>query len=428
MRSRPATITVDVTPIPNEKYEALDVKRGLRNADGSGVIAGLSRVSSVKGTAVEQGETVSTEGELCYRGILINDLVQTLGAESRYQFEDTAFLLLVGRLPNMEEAEWFREEIARDRGLSTDITAYAIEHLKSPNVMNKLETVVSALYIKDNDPDSLDPETNFEKAISLIAKFPTIIAYAYLSYYKPGAKLVQAPLTMSQSEAFLYMLREGQSADPLESSILDLCLVLHAEHGGGNNSSFTTHVTTSSGTDIYSSTIASIASLKGPLHGSANKKVMDMMAEIKSNVADWNSESELSAYLSKILDGNAHDGSGKIYGLGHAVYTASDPRAIVLKTKAQELAKAKGRESEYQLYLNIEKLGPELFYQRKGKKKIVAANVDFFSGFVYDCLGIPEAVYTPMFALARIAGWSAHRIEEIISGRRIIRPAYKFVG
>lgn len=423
MLKRPSSVKINTTPIPNEKFVELDVKRGLRNADGTGVLAGLTQVCGVVGS--RNGKPC--DGELNYRGISIQSLAEQLET-SHNKFEAVSFLLLIGRLPNAEELAWMCQEIGRRRALSANLVTHAIKGLPSTSVMNKLEIAIAALYGEDANPDSLDPDVNFEQSLDLIAKFSTIIAFSYLIQSNPNSKLVPAPEKMGQAEAFLYMLREGQAATQLEVDILDLCLLLHAEHGGGNNSTFATRVTTSTSTDIYSSIVAGIASLKGPLHGAANKAVMEMMEDIKSSVKDWANSDELKGYLKRLLNKEAYDKSGKIFGLGHAVYTQSDPRAIVLNTQADQLAKAKDRLAEYQLYLDIAELGPQAFKELKGSDKVIAPNVDFFSGFVYDCLGIPEAVYTPMFAMARISGWCAHRIEELISGRRIIRPSYKFIG
>jgi len=412
--------------IPNEKYVEFEVKRGLRNADGSGVLAGLSRISSVVGMQKVDHESVPVEGVLKFRGVSLIDYIKDLGTTD-YRFEQTAFFLLVGRKPTDEEFAEFNDLLKSHRTLPDYLIDHSIKGVPSKNIMNKLQTAVSALYAADENPDSLDPFDNFLKAIGLIAKLPKIVAYSYLTAFKPGAPLVTVADDVSIAEAFLTILYEGRKPSKLEVEILDLCLLLHTEHGGGNNSTFTTYVTTSSGTDIYSSLAAAIASLKGPLHGSANKMVMEMMADVKSHINDWESENEIKDYLSKIINKQAHDRSGKIYGLGHAVYTKSDPRAVVLKEKAYELAKDKGREKELNLYLAIEKFGPQLFEEIKGSKKVIAPNVDFFSGFVYDCLGLPEEIYTPMFAMARAVGWCAHRIEENLSGKRIIRPGYKYI-
>jgi len=294
--------------------------------------------------------------------------------------------------------------------------------------MNKLQTGVSALFGYDEHANDLDPFENFLKATRLLAQMPLIVAYSYLSAYKDNPTFVSPEPDMSIAEAFLYVINEGKQPTQEEAHILDISLILHAEHGGGNNSTFTTYVVTSSGSDIYSTLAAAIASLKGPLHGSANKKVMDMMADIKAHVSDWTNREEVGNYLRKIIRKEAHDKSGKLFGLGHAVYTKSDPRAVVIKSLATTFAKEKGREDEMTLYTIIAEDGPEIFQEEKGSDKVIAPNVDFYSGFVYTCLGIPEEIYTPIFAMARACGWCAHRIEENLSGKRIIRPGYKFVG
>lgn len=408
-------------------YDDFDVKRGLRNKDGSGVLAGLSNISSVIGARTMDYQRVPVDGELSYRGHSLFELAETFKLADGYMFEKVAFLLLVGDVPSEDDQKLFNQQIAEKRHIPKRILDHVIKGIPSKNVMNKLQTAVSALYAEDSDADNLDPLKNVEKAIGLIAKMPIIVAYSYLAAYKENPTFVEPGDDMSQAEAFLYVLNEGRSQKKSEIEMVDLCMAIHAEHGGGNNSTFTTYVVSSSGSDIYSTIAAAIASLKGPLHGSANKKVMDMMADIKANVQDWNSAETVREYLKKIMNKDAHDGSGKIYGLGHAVYTKSDPRAVLLKDQAVSLAKDKGRNDELNLYFNIEKEGPRLFQELKGDKKVISANVDFFSGFVYDCLGIPAEIYTPIFAMSRVAGWAAHRIEEILSGKRIIRPGYKYV-
>ncbi len=413
--------------IPNEKFEDYDVKRGLRNKDGSGVLAGLTTVSSVVGAKHIDYHMEPVEGELNYRGIPIFDLVKDLEGKG-FGFERAVFLLLVGRLPEEEELSFIQTQMGQNRSIPTEVLENVIKGVPSKHIMNKLQTSVSALYAFDDNPDSIDPFDNFEKAVSLIAKFPIIVAYSYLAAYVPDATFVTPDPSLSQAEAFLTVLNQGQAPSELEINIVDLAMILHAEHGGGNNSSFTTRVVSSSATDIYSALAAAVGSLKGPLHGAANKKVMDMMADIKDNVSDWNNTDQINDYLTRLINKEAHDKSGKIYGLGHAVYTKSDPRAVVLKEYAERLAKEKNRLDEYNLYLTIESEGPRLFQEIKGSKKVISPNVDFFSGFVYDCLGIPQAIYTPIFAMARACGWSAHRMEELISGKRIIRPGYKWVA
>lgn len=408
-------------------YDEIEVKRGLRNKDGSGVLAGLTSISSVIGARMIDYQRYPVEGELSYRGYNIFDIAETFKLKDRFAFEKTAYLLLVGEIADKENEKAFIQLVSERRAIPEVIMKNVIQGIPSKDIMNKLQTAVSALYSQDADPDSLDPFENFLKAVDLMAKMPIITAYAYLTTYKENPKFVVPEPSMSQAEAFLYVLGEGKAPSEFDTQILDLCLAIHAEHGGGNNSTFTTYVVSSSGTDIYSAVAASISSLKGPLHGSANSKVMGMMDDIKKHVKNWNNKEEVRDYLKKIMEQKAHDKSGKIYGLGHAVYTKSDPRAILLKIQAQKLAELKGRQEELNLYLTIETEGPELFQSVKGDKKVISANVDFFSGFVYDCLGIPKEIYTPMFAMARVVGWCAHRIEEGLSGKRIIRPGYKYV-
>ena len=418
---------IENNTINNDLYSEFDVKRGLRNQDGSGVLAGLSKISSVLGSEKSNGTLTPIEGKLKYRGIPIQSLADEPVTRFR-RFEKAIYLLLVGQQAGADALDRFAQLVASKRQLSNQIVDHTIKAIPSKNVMNKLQTVVSALYTEDENPENIDPFENFVKSINIISKLPTIVAYAYLSAYKTNATYVLPPMDMSTSEAFLYMLREGRESSDLEKEILDLSLLLHAEHGGGNNSTFTTYVVTSSGTDVYAAITSAIGSLKGPLHGAANKKVMDMMSDIKAHVANWDDVSELREYLGKIIRKETYDRSGKLYGLGHAVYTKSDPRAEILKVKAEELAKEKDRMAEYNLYRLIEEEGPKVFQEVKGSDKVISPNVDFFSGFVYDCLDIPREVYTPLFAMARSAGWCAHRIEEILSGKRVIRPGYKFVG
>jgi citrate synthase len=417
---------IQANTISNDLYAELEVKRGLRNSDGSGVLAGLSQISSVVGVAQTNGTRSAVDGVLKYRGIPIQDLVAQTSGLSRFEY--AAFLLLTGRAPSKDEQVQIQQYLSHHRCLSREFTDHLIRAIPSKNIMNKLQTVVSALYTLDGHPETLDPYENFLKSLLIISKLPVIVAAGYLLAYKTNPTLVVAEPTMNTAEALLYMLRQGERPTELEIEILDLALLLHAEHGGGNNSSFTTYVVTSSASDIYGTITAAIGSLKGPLHGAANKKVMDMMSDIKSHVSDWSDTGQVCDYLAKIIKKEAYDNSGKIYGLGHAVYTKSDPRAIILKERAADLAAKVGREDEYNLYCLIESEGPGVFADIKGSDKVIAPNVDFFSGFVYDCLGIPAEIYTPMFAMARSAGWCAHRIEEILSGRRVIRPAYKFVG
>ena len=418
--------------IDRELYNRFSVKRGLRNQDGSGVLAGLTKISSVIGFKIVDEEVRPVDGELYYRGIRIDELVNGVQKEGRHGFSEVIYLLLFGRLPNQKELDSFKEYVRPLIQLQQGLNETSILQFPSPSVMNKLQRVILVHYGLDPNPDDISVSNVLKQCISLIAKIPTIIAYSYqamrhklynesLFVHPPNAELCCA-------ENFLYMLRPDKKYTKLEADLLDLALILHADHGGGNNSTFTTHVVSSSNTDTYSAIAAAVGSLKGPLHGAANSYVMDMMTNIKENVKDWNDEEEVASYLTKILNKEAHDRTGLIYGVGHAVYTKSDPRAIILKKKAKELAQDKGRLDEHKLYLNVEKLAPALFQKVRNSEKVISANVDFYSGFVYDLLGFPREIYTPLFAMARVVGWSAHRIEEIINGNRIIRPAYKNVS
>jgi len=423
--------TASSCTIDEQLFKQFDVKRGLRNADHTGVLVGLTRVGSVVGYEKIDGKLVAIDGKLIYRGIEISDLVRGNQAEKRAGFDETVFLLLFGRLPKEEELKVFSEGLAEQRALPENFNRDMILTMKGKDIMNMLARSILALYTLDENADDTSVQNVIRQSISLIAKFPTIAVYSYhamrhliyfdtLSVRYPDKKLQTA-------ENFLYMLK-GQDYTPLEAELLDLCLMLHAEHGGGNNSTFTTRVVSSSGTDTYSAVVAAIGSLKGPLHGGANIEVIDMMDNIKANIKNWGNDDEVTEYLRKILKKEAYDKSGKIYGFGHAVYTVSDPRAILLKEKARMLSKEKGREKEMALYEAIERIGPEIYYEFKGtKEKLISPNVDFYSGFVYECLKIPRELFTPLFAISRISGWCSHRLEELISGRRIIRPAYKAV-
>jgi len=416
---------VKSSSIDDKLYPEHNVKRGLRNKDHSGVLVGLTHIGEVVGLKKSGNNKIPTEGELFYRGINVKDLVKGFQEDKRYGFEETAFLLLFGRLPNEYELVEFNQYLSKKRKLSDSFTKNMILSLRGKDMMNMLARAVLALYALDENPDDTDATNVLRQELNLIAKMPTIINYSYHAYrhsYLNKSLIIRHPKPeFGTAENFLYMLKGTGRYTPLEVEILDLALVLHAEHGGGNNSSFTTHVVSSSGTDTYSAIASALGSLKGPLHGGANLKVMKMMDAIKKNVRDWTDDKEISAFLMKLLKGEAYDFSGKIYGIGHAVYTKSDPRSVLLKQKAHEIAKDKGRLDEFNLIEKVEKLTPIVFREYKKIDKVIAPNVDFYSGFVYCSLDIPPEVYTPIFAMARIVGWSAHRMEEIISSKRIIR-------
>lgn len=420
--------------IPHELFEKYGVKRGLRNADHTGVLVGLTNIGDVVGYKKEGKQLIPVDGKLIYRGINIEDLVLGAKLQLRHGFDEVVYLLLSGKLPNQNELKEFMGYMGSLRELPDSFTKNMILTIKGNDIMNILARTVLGIYTLDPKADDSSVENIVDQSLNLIAKFPTIIAYSYHTMrhaYQHKTLSIRHPNPeLSTAENFLLMLKGEEKYTKLEADILDLSLILHAEHGGGNNSAFTIRVTSSSGTDTYSAVASAIASLKGPLHGGANHEVLGMMDNIKLNIKHWDNEREVKDYLFKILNKQAYDGSGKIYGIGHAVYTISDPRAILLKQMAQELAKEKGRLEEFELYQMIETLAPKMFYEYKGDKntKRVCANVDFFSGFVYNCIGIKDSVYTPLFAMSRIAGWCAHRLEELIfDERRIIRPAYKDV-
>ena len=419
---------LEINQIDAALYDKYEVKRGLRNKDGSGVLAGLTKISSVLGFHKVEGELLPIDGLLKYRGTEIQDLVAQLLPQKRFYFERICFFLFLGRLPSEDELSQFLRVFQESRVIPDAILDHVIRPIPSKNVMNKLQTAVSALYAFDANPDSLDPFENFLSSVRLIAKLPFIVAYSYLSAFGGrDVRYLAPPSELSQAEAFLYVLNQGKMPSQDEAEIVDLSLVLHAEHGGGNNSTFTTYVVSSSGSDLYSTLAAAVASLKGPLHGAANKKVMDMMSDIKAHLSDLASLEALEAYLEKIVLKKGHDRSGKLYGLGHAVYTKSDPRAVIIRGYAESIARKVGREDEFRLYEAIATEGPKVFQRVKGSDKVISPNVDFYSGFVYDCLGIPMDIFTPLFAMARAAGWCSHRVEEIVFGKRIIRPGYKFI-
>lgn len=410
-------------------YRKYNTKRGLRNDDGTGVLVGLTNIGNVHGYIIDEEDKIPDEGCLRYRGINVSEIINNCKNENRFGFEEAAYLLLFGNLPDKKELEDFVILLGENRYLTDGFTEDMILKAPSKDIMNKLARAVLSSYSYDPDPDNLDLGNMLRQSIELIAKFPVMIAHAFQAkkhYYDKESLVIHSPrLELSTSENFLYMLRNDNKYSELEARILDTALILHAEHGGGNNSAFTTHVVSSSGTDTYSAIAAAVGSLKGPKHGGANNRVMGMMNEVMAEVENWDDCGEVHEYLVKILRKEAYDKSGLIYGMGHAVYTLSDPRAVILKEQAKQLAEVKGYINEYKLYDLVERLTPAAFKEVTGKEKILCANVDLYSGFVYKMLDIPKELYTPIFALSRIVGWCAHRMEEVITGGRIIRPAYK---
>lgn len=417
--------------IDPENFEKYEVKRGLRNPDGSGVMAGLTKICNVHGYVINEGEKAPVEGKLTYRGINVEDLVDGCAAEQRFGFEEVAWLLLFGTLPNAEQLELCRHILSVYRELPEHFAEDMIIKAPSPNIMNKMARSVLALYSYDDNPDDISLPNLLRQSLRLIACAPTIMAYAYQvkrrHYDHQSMYFHPVPEELSVAESILHTIRPDCQYTKEEALLLDLCLILHADHGGGNNSTFATRVLSSTGTDTYSALAAAIGSLKGPLHGGANAKVMEMLEYVKEGVKDWEDEEELSAFLAKLLNKQAGDRSGRIYGMGHAVYTLSDPRAVILKRYAYQLAEQKGFGAEFRLLESIERLTPKVFAQVKGNNKAICANVDMYSGLVYQTLNIPPDLYTPLFAVARMAGWCAHRIEEVMTGGRIIRPAYKAI-
>lgn len=413
-------------------YEKFNVKRGLRRSDGTGVMAGITNICNVHGYIINEGEREPMEGELIYRGYNVKDIISNIETDNRFGYEETAYLLLFGELPDKESLRVFSDYLSKVRELPDGFVVDMILKAPSPNIMNKLARSVLALYSYDDHAEEKGIENEMRTAISIIAKLPTIMAAAYQvkrSHYY-GKSMIMHPLRPEETfaESILSMLRTNRKYTPEEAHLLDTMLILHAEHGGGNNSTFTCRVLTSSGTDPYSAYSAAIGSLKGPRHGGANIKVMQMLKDFEENVKDWTNEGQIADHMRKILRKEANDGSGLIYGMGHAVYTLSDPREKILKSKARALAKGTEIEEEFKLLEIIEKLTPEIFKEFRGENKVICANVDMYSGLVYKMLGIPEDLYTPLFAVSRMAGWAAHRMEEILTGGKIIRPAYKAVA
>lgn len=417
--------------INQDLYNEYDVKRGLRDSNGKGVLTGLTEISDVCGYRLKNGKKIPCDGELYYQGYNVMDLVKSF-ENRRFAFEETTYLLMFGELPTHTQLKDFEEVLTSLQELSGQFVRDVIMKAPSANIMNALQKSVLTLYSYDENPDDISVANVLRQSLQLIGKIPLIAVYAYLSYRHFGFDdnlYIRTPdKDLSIAENILQMVRQDGKFTELEAKVLDIALVIHAEHGGGNNSTFTNHVVTSSGTDTYSAISASIASLKGPRHGGANLKVLQMFDDIKEHCKDWNNEEQIKEYLNKILNREAFDESGLIYGMGHAVYTLSDPRAVILKRYAKKLAETKGKMDEFHLYETVEEVSKDLIMKAHLRYKPVCANVDFYSGFVYTMLGIPRELFTPIFAIARISGWSAHRLEELVNKGKIIRPAYKYVG
>ena len=418
-----------INAIDPQLYEKYDVKRGLRNSDGTGVVAGITGIANVHGYVISDGEKLADKGSLRLRGYEIGDLLDAGDAHRRFNYEEIAYLLLMGDLPTQEQLDRFISVIDSHRELPDGFTASSIMRATPHDIMNALARSVLLLYSYDERAEGRDPAHEIDTAISLISRLPRIMV---LAYYAMRAQFHNESMIMhrfipgqSTAETILSMLRPDRQFTEEEARLLDIMLCLHAEHGGGNNSTFTTRVLTSADTDPYSAYSAAIGSLKGRKHGGANHQVRAMQCEIKENVANWENDDEVAAYLAKIVRKEAYDGSGLVYGMGHAVYTVSDPRAVILKKFAGKMAEGTEFEAEFHLLESIERLSPEVILREKGTKKDMCANVDMYSGFVYTMLNIPEDLFTPLFACGRMAGWAAHRFEELVTGKRIIRPAYK---
>ena len=418
--------------IDPELYTKYQVKRGLRDLDGKGVLTGLTEISTIISSEEVNGVTIPIDGQLYYRGINIYDLVRGFTSEKRFGFEETVYLLLFGELPNKKELADFNTLLGSYRKLPHYFARDIILKTPTPDIMNALAKNILTLSSYDTNAMDVSIPNVLRQSIELIANFPALAVYSYQAYrhYELGKGLyIHKPKPeLSTAENILRLLRQDKSYTDTEAKVLDLALVLHAEHGGGNNSTFTTRVVTSSGTDTYSAMAAALCSLKGPRHGGANLMVMHMMQNIRDNLHDIEDDEELEAYLKKLLHGEAFDRKGLIYGMGHAVYSLSDPREVVFKGYVEQLAHEKGRDKDLSLYTRIERMAPQLIAQERKIFKGVSPNVDFYSGFVYEMLGIPMELYTPLFAVARVMGWSAHRIEELLSANKIIRPAYKYLG
>ena len=425
-------IALSNDPIPTELYKTYDVKRGLRNANGTGVLVGLTRIGDVVGYEIKDDKKIAVPGKLLYRGYNVADLIADAEKNNQFGYEQCAYLLLFGKLPTKAELDEFNALLGSIRNLPNNFTEDMIMKAPSRDIMNKLARGVLASYSYDIDPENRSLENILRQCLELISRFGTLVAYAYQAkrrFYDGKSMYIHNPdPTLSTAENLLRLIRSDKTYSLEEARLLDLALILHAEHGGGNNSSLTIHVVSSADTDTYSAVGAAVGSLKGRRHGGANIRVMEMMDDIKANVKDWSSEKEITEYLRKISNKEAFDRSGLIYGMGHAVYTINDPRATILRDHAENLAKEKGLLEEFNLYKSIERIAPQVVCEAHGDGKKICANVDLYSGFIYSMLNIPRELFTPMFAVSRIAGWSAHRIEEIVAGGRIYRPAYKNVG
>lgn len=423
---------VSSSVVDSSLYAKYDVKRGLRDISGKGVLAGLTMIGEVQAHTMTGDDSVPGPGCLIYRGIDINEIVSGFLAEGRNGYEETCYLLLFGELPDHDELERFKRLLVTNRALPNDFVHDSILKLSSRDLMNALAQSVLALYVSDDQADGIDTQNVLRQCLLLIATFPILAAYSYQAYsyhYANRSLVIHSPNPeLGTAANFLHMLRNDSQYTQLEEQLLDLALVLHAEHGGGNNSSFTTHVVTSSGTDTYSAIAAALGSLKGPRHGGANIKVVQMFEDMKQHLTDWDNDGQIEDYLLKLLSKDGFDRSGLIYGIGHAVYSVSDPRTLILREQVGALAAQKGMDAEMRLYERVERLAPEIIGHKRKMYKGVSANVDFYSGFLYRLLDIPPELFTPLFAMARIAGWSAHRIEELANGGKIIRPAYKSVA
>ena len=419
-------------PIDKSLYDKYDVKRGLRNANGTGVLVGLTSIGDVVGYEVKDGKKIAIPGRLVYRGYNVESLINDAEAHNQFGYEQCVYLLLFGELPTQAELDTFKNYLGHLRTLPENFTEDMIMKAPSADIMNKLARGVLASYSYDSNPEDRSLSNVLRQCIELISRFSTLTAYAYQAkrrYYDGKSMYIHNPLPeLSTAENFLRLIRNNKAFTDEEAKLLDLALILHAEHGGGNNSSLTVHVVSSADTDTYSAIGAAVGSLKGRRHGGANIQVAEMMDNIKENVKDWSNENEVKSYLQKIVNKEAFNHTGLIYGMGHAIYTVNDPRATILRDRAAKLAHEKGLDEEYNLYKMVEKFSPDILYEKHGDGKKICANVDLYSGFIYSMLNIPRELFTPIFAISRIAGWSAHRIEEIVAGGKIYRPAYKNIS